>query len=172
MVPLPLMVDLGVYNFIKNALAAGKSKEVIVDGLTRGGMLTPEQIEEAFTAVQQNTPPRPASLAAATATNPASPASADTSFHERVTPAGADPGAITASKVGLVSPTIQMERPQQTPVAGTFGKALALFVWLVVLVVAGYAIWIYVLPLIPQAQGMLHNANAQYEQNLTGGLDK
>ena len=161
------MVDLGVYNFIKNALAAGKTKDEIVDGLTRGGMLTPEQIEEAFAAVQNGTPPRPASLAAATAANPAAPSPGDTSFHERVVPAGTA-GTITASKVGLVSPTMQMQRREQPPVSGTFGQALALFVWLVALMVAGYAIWIYVLPQIPVMQGMLHNANVQYENNLTG----
>ena len=50
------MVDLGVYNFVKNALAAGKSQEEIAADLTRGGQSS-EMIEEALAAALSGTPP-------------------------------------------------------------------------------------------------------------------
>ena len=50
------MVDLGVYNFVKNALAAGKSREDITADLARGGS-NAATIEEALAAVQSGTPP-------------------------------------------------------------------------------------------------------------------
>ena len=50
------MVDLGVYNFVKNALAAGKSAEDITADLTRGG-LKAATIEEALTAVRSGALP-------------------------------------------------------------------------------------------------------------------
>ena len=50
------MVDLGVYNFVKNALAAGKSAEDISADLARGGQKA-ATIEEALAAVQSGTPP-------------------------------------------------------------------------------------------------------------------
>src|SRR3989344_3510631 len=50
------MVDLGVYNFVKNAVAAGKSEEDITADLARGG-LRMEIIEEALAAVQSGAPP-------------------------------------------------------------------------------------------------------------------
>lgn len=59
------MVDLGVYNFVKNALAAGKSKEQITADLLRGGMLKAEAIEEAFTTVTTGKAPAAKSAPAA-----------------------------------------------------------------------------------------------------------
>src|SRR3989344_1816532 len=50
------MVDLGVYNFVKNGLAAGKSAEDITADLTRGGQKA-ATIEEALDAVQSGTLP-------------------------------------------------------------------------------------------------------------------
>jgi len=50
------MVDLGVYNFVKNALAAGKSREDITADLTRGGQKA-ATIEEAIAAVQSGVLP-------------------------------------------------------------------------------------------------------------------
>ena len=50
------MVDLGVYNFVKNALAAGKSTEDITADLARGGLKS-DTIEEAITSVQSGVLP-------------------------------------------------------------------------------------------------------------------
>lgn len=50
------MVDLGLYNFIKNAVTESKSKEEIVAALAKGGW-TPEQVEEAYTAVEHGDEP-------------------------------------------------------------------------------------------------------------------
>lgn len=50
------MVDLGVYNFIKNAIAEGKSKDEIKATLAKGGW-SDADMEEAYTAVENNTPP-------------------------------------------------------------------------------------------------------------------
>lgn len=50
------MVDLGIYNFVKNALAAGKSKEEITADLSRGGQ-SAAIIEETFAAVHAGIPP-------------------------------------------------------------------------------------------------------------------
>lgn len=50
------MVDLGVFNFIKNALAEGKTKEFIGASLAKGGM-GQEAIDEAFQAVETDAPP-------------------------------------------------------------------------------------------------------------------
>ena len=96
------MVDLGVYNFVKNAVAAGKSKEEVMKDLTRGGQLSPAMIEEAFAAVESGTPPSAGTAAAAMAApDPA------VSFQERVTPAGAS-STISSSTVGLAAPSSRM----------------------------------------------------------------
>ena len=50
------MVDLGVYNFVKDALAAGRSTEDITADLTRGGFKA-ATIEEALTAVRSGVLP-------------------------------------------------------------------------------------------------------------------
>jgi hypothetical protein len=50
------MVDLGLFNFIKNEIAKGSTKEQIVTKLTNGGN-SPESIGEAYEAVINNTPP-------------------------------------------------------------------------------------------------------------------
>lgn len=50
------MVDLGVYNFVKNAVAAGKSKEEITADLSRGGQ-SAAMIEAVLAAVDAGTPP-------------------------------------------------------------------------------------------------------------------
>ncbi|MES2437397.1 MAG: hypothetical protein V4519_05305 [Patescibacteria group bacterium] len=50
------MVDLGLYNFIKNAKAQGKSKEEIFETLSKGGS-NQELISEAYTAVETNKEP-------------------------------------------------------------------------------------------------------------------
>ncbi len=51
------MVDLGVYNFVKNALAQGKSKEDIIADFSNRGTLTAQAIEEVFIAVASGAPP-------------------------------------------------------------------------------------------------------------------
>jgi hypothetical protein len=50
------MVDLGLFNFVKNAVAQGQTKEVIAGSLTNAGW-SQETIDEAYTAVVNNTPP-------------------------------------------------------------------------------------------------------------------
>ncbi len=50
------MVDLGVYNFVKNAVAAGKSREDINADLTRR-RLSSDKIEEALAAVHSGARP-------------------------------------------------------------------------------------------------------------------
>ena|SRR3989344_5145661 len=96
------MVDIGVYNFVKNAVAAGKSKEDIVADLTRGGRLSSEMIEEAFAAVESGqVPAAPAATAVPLQTG-------GVSFQEK-TVSAADVGlTIPASTVGHASPTSAM----------------------------------------------------------------
>ena len=96
------MVDIGVYNFVKNSVAAGKSKEDIIADLTRGGRLTKEMIEEAFAAVESGQVPAvPAATGAPLQT-------AGVSFQER-TVSAADVGlTISASTVGHASPSAVM----------------------------------------------------------------
>ncbi|MBU6214618.1 hypothetical protein KGM48_02125 [Patescibacteria group bacterium] len=50
------MVDLGLFNFVKRAVSEGQSKENIAATLAKGGW-TPANIDEAYTAVINNTPP-------------------------------------------------------------------------------------------------------------------
>lgn len=52
------MTDLGLYNFIKNALAKGETKEQIMATLA-GASWTPEAIAEAFTSVESGVAPTP-----------------------------------------------------------------------------------------------------------------
>ena len=96
------MVDIGVYNFVKNAVAAGKSKEDIVADLTRGGRLSPEMIGEAFVAVTSgHAPAAPAAVAEPLQTG-------GVSFQEKMVSA-ADVGlTIPASTVGHASPAATM----------------------------------------------------------------
>ena len=107
------MVDLGVYNFVKNAVAAGKSKEEVMKDLTRGGQLSPATIEEAFAAVESGTPPSAGMAAAAVA----APGPA-VSFQERVTAAGASP-TISSSTVGLAAPSSRMNNTSGEGAAST-----------------------------------------------------
>jgi hypothetical protein len=52
------MVDLGFYNFIKNEIAKGKSKEDIMAELEKGGLMTPELFEQAWKDVQHDKTPQ------------------------------------------------------------------------------------------------------------------
>lgn len=52
------MVDLGLYNYIKNALAQGKSREEIVQHLVGAGWQQ-TLVEEAMTAVEHRDEPTP-----------------------------------------------------------------------------------------------------------------
>jgi len=54
---MKVMVDLGLFNFVKNAIAEGKSKDEIKIELAKGGW-DETAMEAAFTAVESNTPPR------------------------------------------------------------------------------------------------------------------
>jgi hypothetical protein len=54
------MADLGLYNYVKNALAQGKSKQTIEEELAKGGA-TPQAILDAFAAYETEQTPRPKS---------------------------------------------------------------------------------------------------------------
>ena len=101
------MVDVGMYNFVKNAIAAGKSKEDITADLSRGGRLSRAMIEEAFVAVTSGQAPATPAAGPEVAATPKQ--TGDVSFQEKIVSA-ADVGlTLPASTVGRASPSAMMK---------------------------------------------------------------
>jgi hypothetical protein len=66
------MVNPDVHNFIKSALAQGKTKEEITSDLAKGGWNQAE-IDEAYTAIKDTPPPSPSSPSAGGKSSPTAP---------------------------------------------------------------------------------------------------